>query len=172
MGAGLSHLKCELHAALWASTCSTLATTPLFWWWGVIEEQNLYGEYAAIRAFTDEVPYGDSAFAMAKLSFKDAEGASGIRQAAISSGTNLCAWVFSERLVAKHFEDENDNLAEPAPLDATWKPVSNGTYRVAFCSTETGQPIQQRDFRASDGELSFTIPKFDGDIAIRAWRLP
>lgn len=172
MGGGLSHLRCELHAALWSATCSTLAATPLFWWWGLIEEQGLYGEYVAIRRFTDEVPYGDNAFAMAKLLFKEPEAVSGIHHAAISSGTNLCAWVFSERLTEKYYDDEKSDEAENAQVDITWRPVTNGTYRVAFCSTETGLPVLQRDFRASDGELSFSIPKLDGDVAIRAWLLP
>jgi hypothetical protein len=119
------------------------------------------------------VPYGDNAFAMAKLSFgKAAEGPSGVRHAAISSGTNLCAWVYSERLAAKYFEKEEGDKSEPAPFDVTWAPVTNGTYRVAFCSTETGLPVLQRDFRATTGSLQFTIPPFDGDIAIRATLLP
>lgn len=171
MGGGLSHLRCELHAALWASSCTTLAATPLFWWWGLVEEEGLYPEYTAIRAFTDEVPYDDPALNMTQLVIDGPEGAAKLNSLSMSSGTNLCAWVCSDDLFIKYIAGEN-GASTNAGRNAVWTPVTNGTYRVSFCSTETGRPVLQRDFRASDGSLRFPIPPFVGDIGIRAKLLP
>ncbi len=174
MGAGQSHLKCELHAALWSSACSTLAGTPLFWWWGLVEEQNLYPEFTALRAFTDENTYADPALKPISLAVRDKEesqdnnqGRSGpprIMSIAIASGTNMYAWVYTRDLIAmaRGETDIPDTVAE-----AKWAPVTNGTYRVAFCSTKTGKPVKQQDFRTEHGALNFPIPPFEGDIAIR-----
>ena len=161
MGAGLSHLKCELHAALWASTCSTLATTPLFWWWGLVEEQNLYPEFTAIRTFTDPIAYTDPTLNPVSLTV-NAERET--KSVAIASGTNLYAWVYSNDLVALSRGDED---VEERTGEVVWTPVTNGTYRVAFCSTKTGKPVKQQDFRTAQGALRFPIPPFKGDIAIR-----
>ena len=177
MGAGLSHLKCELHAALWSSACSTLAGAPLFWWWGLVEEQNLYPEFTALRAFTDTVDYRDPALRPVTLAVSETsaearpESAQGrpaqqrLQSIAISSGTNLCAWVYTRDLIALARGDEN--IPETS-AEAVWSPVTNGTYRVAFCSTKTGLPVKQQDFRTAQGALRFPIPPFAGDIAIRA----
>ena len=185
MGAGLSHLKCELHAALWSSTCSTLAATPLFWWWGLVEEQNLYPEYTAIRTFTDNIAYTDPALQPVNLSVTDTtprengdqQGQQqgqpgqqqrrwpGIQSMAISSGTNLCAWVYTPNLIAIARGEED--AIKDTQAEVVWSPVSNGTYRVAFCSTKTGKPVKQQDFRTEQGSLRFPLPPFTGDIAIR-----
>ncbi len=177
MGAGLSHLKCELHAALWSSACSTLAGTPLFWWWGLVEEQNLYPEFTALRAFTDANSYANPDLRPVTLAVSETnpeaktETAQGrpapprLLSIAISSGTNLCAWVYTRDLIALARGDEN--IPETS-AEAVWSPVTNGTYRVAFCSTKTGLPVKQQDFRSEQGALRFPIPPFTGDIAIRA----
>ena len=182
MGAGLSHLKCELHAALWSSACSTLASTPLFWWWGLVEEQNLYPEYTAIRKFTDSISYSDPALMPIQLAVtnttphvnNDQQGQQqgqqqqrarpGIQSIAISSGTNLCAWVYTRDLIALARDDDE---VKDTQAEVVWTPVTNGTYRVAFCSTKTGEPVKQQDFRTEQGSLRFPLPPFKGDIAIR-----
>ena len=186
MGAGLSHLKCELHAALWSSACSTLASTPLFWWWGLVEEQNLYPEYTAIRTFTDAISYADPALKPIQLAITDTtprdndnqqeqqQGPQGqqqqrwrpgIQSIAISSGTNLCAWVYTRDLIALARDDDDE--VKDTQAEIVWTPVTNGTYRVAFCSTKTGKPVKQQDFRTEQGSLRFPLPPFKGDIAIR-----
>ena len=83
---------------------------------------------------------------------------------AISSGTNLYAWVYTRDLVA--IARGSDDVGQCA-ASVSWAPVTNGTYRVAFCSTKTGQPIKQQDFRTENGVLGFQTPPFEGDIAIR-----
>ncbi len=178
MGAGLSHLKCELHAALWSSACSTLAATPLFWWWGLVEEQDLYPEFTAIRAFTDAIAYDDPALRPVRLSVTDTSAPKdrepqgqqrqrwqdGIQSLAISSGTTPSAWIYTHDLIplARGEEDVRETQAE-----VVWKPVTNGTYRVAFCSTKTGLPVRQQDFRTEGGALRIPLPPFKGDIALR-----
>ncbi len=183
MGAGLSHLKCELHAALWSSTCSTLAAPPLFWWWGLVEEQNLYPEFTAIRTFTDPISYADPALRPIALTVTGTNSTEtvesqgqppqngqfqrmrqGLQSVAIANGTNLYAWVYSRDLIALTRGD--DDVADREG-EVVWTPVTNGTYRVAFCSTETGKPVKQQDFRAQQGSLRFPLPSFKGDIAIR-----
>lgn len=169
MGAGLSHLKCELHAALWASACSTLGATPFFWWWGLIEEQNLYGEYTAVKEFSDPITYNDPLLKPIELTVSEipqnpSDDPVHHTSVALANGTNLFAWVYTKDLI---------DISKGLPVKDTnahfvWSPVTNGTYRVAFCSTATGKPFKQQDFRTNNGSLSITVPPFKGDIAIKA----
>lgn len=168
MGAGLSHLKCELHAALWASACSTLAATPFFWWWGLIDEQNLYPEYTAVKNFMDTISYVDPGLSPVQLSVHDipTPSSSEPRQyfsMALSNSTNLYAWIYTKDLIdmAKGGKGIENKAAE-----FIWNSVSNGMYRVAFCSTSTGLPIKQQDYRPVNGQLQVPIPPFTGDIAV------
>ncbi len=84
---------------------------------------------------------------------------------AISSGTNLCAWVYTHHLIAIARGEEDE--IKDTQAEVVWTPVTNGTYRVAYCSTKTGEPVKQQDFRTEQGSLRFPLPPFKGDIAIR-----
>lgn len=161
MGAGLSHLKTELHAAIWSSLCTPLAGTPFFWWWGVIDEQNLYPEYTAAQKFISEPPFRtDPALHSVLLGFSPY--AEHLDQTTMANGTNLFAWIYRKYTPPT-------NTAAQASLTTTWAPVSNGTYRVIFTDTSTGLPFKQQDFRSTGTKVSFPLPEFEKDIAIKAY---
>ena len=60
MAAGREHLMIEQHAALWSGICTPLSGTPMFWWWQVIDENNLYSRYKAVAEFMKDVDPRDT----------------------------------------------------------------------------------------------------------------
>ena len=50
----------NLHNAIWASALSLNAGSAMIWYWdSYIHPGNLYGQFAALRKFTDKVPWAD-----------------------------------------------------------------------------------------------------------------
>ena len=98
MGAGLTHLKKELHAALWSSACTPLGGTPLFWWWQVVEEQNFYPMYTAIAHFTAEIDYRDPQFQPVRLTPSFTGGVAvpegQVGHVAMATPTRMIGWLF------------------------------------------------------------------------------
>lgn len=159
MGAGLTHLKKELHAAIWSSLCTPLAGVPFFWWWGVIDEENLYTEYAAAQSFITEPPLRtDPALLPHSLNLDSTAFA----DISMANGTNLFSWVYRK-------ETFNTQTKAQKAVSASWSPVTNGTYRVIFFNTSTGEQIRQQDFRSANRTLEFPLPEFGSDIAVKAY---
>lgn len=171
MGAGLTHLKKELHAALWSSACTPLGGTPLFWWWQVVEEQNFYPMYTAIAHFTAEIDYRDPQFQPVRLtpSFTDGvavpEGQVG--HVAMATPTRMIGWLF----IRPCFLRQGEPLEKPLEnLTLAWSGCSNAIYRTAFHDTGTGKLLKQQDARPENGTLRISLPPVSRDIAFKVYQ--
>ena len=171
LGAGVSHISAELHAALWSSTCTTLGGAPFLWWWGLIDEHDLYHEFTAIRNFMKDAPYQDPALKPATLALLPDNGKKSIGkskeddktpllQVALSSGTNLIAWIYQPRRLTDRYYGEMATNAVPLERTVEWGPVTNGIYRVVQCDPRTGLPVKIHDYRTI-GDASHE-PRRDG----------
>jgi hypothetical protein len=168
MGAGVGHLKRELHAALWSSVCAPLAGTPLFWWWQVIEEQNLYPMYTSVSRFMADVDRRDPAFLPVRmqLAFDEKtpipeEEADHI---AMATTTQALGWVF----IRPCFLRNGEPLEKPLDnMTLTWTGCSNTVYRTAYYDTLTGTMIKQQDARAENNRLTVHLPPITRDVAFK-----
>lgn len=175
MGAGVSHISIELHAALWSSVCSTLAGTPFLWWWGLIDEQNLYPEFTAVKTFLEGTDHQDPALRPYALVLVNSDPENTrpqtppgrLSRMALASGTNLFAWIYDPHRLAARYYGTTPTNAIPIEATAIWQPVSNGVYRVIQCDTRTGKAVRTQDHRTSDGVLRFPLAPFDSDCAIK-----
>jgi hypothetical protein len=52
-GDTLPHILHQLHLALWGGFFTRFPVSPCFWWFPLVEEQNLYHEYAAVARFAE-----------------------------------------------------------------------------------------------------------------------
>lgn len=180
MAAGLEHLKRELHAALWSSTAIPLAGTPLFWWWQLIEESNLYAEYTAIARFLQGTdPRNPAMKPVAPVLRFEEEGddkaGDRLQVVSMSSGTNAIGWIyvpaaFSQRVMPAGAAD--GGLPTISRLQVVIGGVTNGFYRVDFVDTATGQVCHRADVLATGGRLQLAVPAFTRDIAFRVNRPP
>ncbi|MDD5707607.1 MAG: DUF5060 domain-containing protein [Kiritimatiellae bacterium] len=168
MAAGLTHLKRELHAALWSSMATTLAGAPLFWWWQVVEEQNLYGMYAGLARFMADVDRRDPRLSPVKLTLAMSDGTA-VAPAQVDSVCQASpdlalGWVF----IRPCFAGEGKPMDPPIEnLQFTWQGCSNTLYRVEFWDTETGHAIKRSEIRAVDNRLTAAFPPLSRDMAIK-----
>ena len=176
MAAGLEHLKRELHAALWSSTSIPLAGTPLFWWWQLIEERNLYREYNAIARFQHGVDPRNPAMKPAAPGLHIESGADGsplgdrIQAVGMSSSTNAVGWIYVSAAFGQRVPSGNEEDGSGRAINRLQAVIDNfrdGSYRVDFVDTATGQTSKRAVVRASGGQLILAVPSFARDIAYR-----
>ncbi len=168
MGAGLSHLQRELHAALWSATATPLAGTPLFWWWQVIEEQNLYPMYTAVARYMEQVDRRDPELQPVRmlLAFNEHTpvAPTEVDHLASASPAQALVWVF----IRPCFSQPDGPLEKPLEnLTLTWQGCSNALYRAAFHETTRGTILLQQERRAANQRVTFSIPPIDRDVAVR-----
>lgn len=164
----LMHLENSLHAGLWSSTCIPIAGTPLFWWWGLIEEENYYPEYLALSRFMRGEDRRDPAMLSYTPSLVlDGNSTDRIRACAQKSGTRATAWIYD---TLPYNDPEPGVQPVVSGLVARFDVLSNGTYRVEFWGTAEGQLLSQQTGRVKDGALSIKFPSFSRDIAVKIRR--
>lgn len=168
MSAGLSHLRRELHAALWTSPCSLLAGTPLFWWWQVVEEQGLYEGYSGLARFMEDVDRRDPALAPIRLALAFEGGAQMPAEradhVALASPGQALAWIFVRQAFADAGATDNPPLEN---MTLTWSGCSNIVYRVEFWDTQAGQALRRQDLLAKDNRLTAKLPPLRRDVAVK-----
>ena len=50
----MTHLAAELHTGIWASYMTTLSGVTGYWWWNLVDAENLYPHYKALAAFAKD----------------------------------------------------------------------------------------------------------------------
>jgi hypothetical protein len=175
MAAGMEHLRRELHAALWSATAMPLAGTPLFWWWQLIEERKLYGEYTAIHRFMQGVDLRNPEMRPLTPELRSEPGTAGglagrVAAVGMSSSSNAVGWVyvpaaFGQRVPQENEEDIAGRLV--SRLQVVLYNFREGTFRVDFVDTTTGNSCKRADVRAVNGQLVLSVPSFSRDIAYR-----
>jgi hypothetical protein len=175
MAAGGEHLKRELHAALWSSTAIPLGGTPLFWWWQLIEEHNLYGEYTAVARFLQGIDPRNPAMKPAAPELRLEAGDPGstaerLQVVGMSSRSNAVGWIYDPAAFSQRVPLDGEGKSQGRAINRLQAVIGNfqdGVYRVDFVDTATGQASKRADVRASGGQLVLSVPSFARDIAYR-----
>ena len=169
MAAGLDHLMVEQHAALWAGVCTPMSGTPMFWWWQVIDENNLYPRYKAIHEFMKDLDPRDISSKEVKTKLELADAKTGDAKLlsifdalCTASGSSGRGYIFP-----RQFAGRGDEPPEGKGLKIYVEGIQSGIYRVAFHETETGSQIRKFDVRAEDGYIGIPVPPFRRDIAFK-----
>ncbi|MEI6787275.1 MAG: DUF5060 domain-containing protein [bacterium] len=162
---GLVHLENSLHAALWSSTCIPIAGTPLFWWWGLIEEENFYPEFLAVSRFMKGEDRRDPALVSCSpaLVMPDQPGVSLLSQS-LKSGTRALCWIYDAPAFSTAVYESHPTISN---LVARLDGMSNGLYHVEFWETAGGVLTKSQDTEAKAGSLAIPVPPFSRDIALK-----
>jgi len=169
MAAGLDHLMVEQHAALWAGVCVPLSGTPMFWWWQVIDENNLYSRYTAVRNFMADVDPRDLAAKVVntKLELTSKEEVS---KKTLNRFEAICTTSPAEGrgyIYPKVFGQADADQSEVKGMTLYIEGVQSGIYRIAFYETESGTQTRKFDLRADGNFLAIPVPAFKKDCAFK-----
>lgn len=170
--ASLEQLSIELHAALWTSAATQLAGTPMFWWWQVVEEYNLYPVYAAFARYIAGEDRRDPGLEMSESEIRAAaDGIPAVKCLMYASSERAFGWIYidSDKYGRPGAPDEK-RIASGLKL-VYGKGTDGGLYRIEFWDTYEGKPVSAQDIRISGGTAEAQIPEFKFDIAFKIHRI-
>ena len=166
---GLSHLLACLHAGLWASTATPVAGTPLFWWWGLIEEENLYPEYLAVSRFMKDEDRRDPE----ADSYSPTIASTGVppvraQAVCLKSTSKANGWIYAP----DEFNEQPVLDLQPlAGVSLSINGLTNGNYRIEFWETLRGTIVDTRNLTVTADRFTVPVPPFRRDIAFKLRRL-
>jgi hypothetical protein len=184
----VSHLCAELHTGIWTQFMTNTAGTTGFWWWNVIDREQLYPHYRAISNFArGEDRRGRnyrSSRALVASTFP-AQPKSGrtrpiatelpFRQAfVLSDETTLFAYVFHRELNQTRTSRPAESFSDPSfpetmsshlrlPYDMT-----PGLYVVEYWDTFRGAVIERREVALTGQEDVIPLIAHRVDLALKA----
>ena len=169
MASNYENLTTELHAGIWAGACVPLAGIPMFWWWQVIDENDLYGSYTAVRKFMEGQDLRDPAMKQVPATLSGAD-------AAFAALFNVLCTASPERargyIHPKRFARKGEVAPKVDNLTLMLAGFTVGVYRVEFFETEHGKVLRRFDVRSTpDGQLVISVPTFTSDCAFRLSRM-
>jgi hypothetical protein len=162
---GLIYLDNSLHAALWASACMPIGGTPLFWWWGLIEEEKMYPKYAALSKFLKDEDRRDPTMILNTPQIVVAGRTNVLfSSVTLNNKTNALGWIFFT----------GHSWQEALPLEATAKDLTvrlgnmnEGVFDVSFFDTTSGDCVKETPIKCEGGILNIQPPQFTRDIAFK-----
>jgi hypothetical protein len=153
----------HVHNSLWASALSGCSSTVMFWWWELLDAQNVYPQYRPLAEFLADVPWtsGGVAAVQATLApprlrlvgLKHQQGAHLWLQDREATWWNLVA-------AKKPYESVEGGQLQLEDFPA-------GKYRVLWWDTWRGRPLREEQIVCENRKLQLTLPKVEQDLACK-----
>jgi hypothetical protein len=166
---GVRHLEESLHAAIWAATAIPIGGTPMFWWWQLIDEENLYPEFIAVNKFMAGEDKRDPSLkqCIPNLSFQGDSASIGAQ--CMKNDTRALGWIYNSDAYG------NDAPVAPQPIANLILGIDEmkpGKCTVEFWDTRDGGCISREDITATQGTIAVSVPPFAHDIAFKIKSVP
>ncbi len=162
--ADVPHLKDALHVALWASTAIPLAGSPMFWWWGLVEEENFYPEFSAVSRFMKGEDRRDRSLKNRKAFVVQGEGSTvPVSVETLRNSRRCYGWIY----VSRNYEKEHSPIEEGMLIVSK---MDNGEVEIEFWDTTEGTVLATKNAIVENGCLKVTVPTFRRDIAFKIKR--
>jgi hypothetical protein len=181
---GYKHVDLTLHAGLWTSTCIPVGGTPMFWWWMIIEEAQLYPRYAAVSRFMKDSDLRDPAARLFTTPYTPPNiaaigspdwTANIVKRDGVTSNadwriecfgtpTRAQGWIYN----MTGFETLDPATSPPDnTLTLRLTGMHNAAYEIEFWDTLQGKPIQTARETARGKVLIVPMPPIVRDVAFK-----
>ena len=156
-----------IHRILWASHMMPYAGAAATWWWVLIDRWDLYPHYRALSAFARGEDRRGKGYQPAPAHVGDALGRRTLQILALRNDARAFCWVydpvgFSPRAGWQKREATGAVVRIPD--------FSSGQYTVEIWDTYRGEILDTAEVQALEGDLSFSLPPFQDDIAVKIRR--
>lgn len=153
-------LQKELHLAIWASFFLKMPAAASFWWYGYVDEADLYEEYRHLARYTKDT----NRRGMEDFSFR--LPGSPITVFGLKDADQVYLWAFDEGYYFKN--NENTSPKQRENLTIKLSDLAPGTWSVEIHSTENMPPFNHINITVDDtGTAELTLQQFRGDATLK-----
>ena len=161
MGDTLGTLKKQFHLSLWKGFFGEHAFAPMFWWFEIVEEQNLYTEYAAFAAVTEGVDRRE----MKRSGHRTADGQALLD--ILNSNDTILVWGWDQSYYYSRDENNRGPLIDDISIKIGGLVPDNYTIEIWDCYNDT--PLEKRRLKVhrTDQKFNVQIPPFRRNFALK-----
>ncbi len=162
---GVRHVTDAFFAAIWSSTAIPLGGAPLFWWWHMVEEEGLFGVYAAVARFMEGEDRRDPELRPAAAEARRGGDVSDDPAVvAMASPSRALGWIYR----TEGFDDiDPDGPATCVDAEIALSGLKDGAYEVEFWNTQVGERAHTQKAQSAGGTLRVRVPPFARDLAFK-----
>jgi hypothetical protein len=157
----MGNLIKQAHLGIWTGFFHEGPAAPMFWWFALVDEKDLYGFYDALNAYTA----GENRRGLTS-SYQEAPEL-GLAVNEMRDKTRLYIWAFD---TAYYFSEE-ENLTPRQIDNAVLKrpALAPGEYEMELWDCVQGRLLETRGLTVKQGqaEMSLALPTFTRDIALK-----
>lgn len=180
-GVGNSHLELRynLHAGLWTSAVMPFCGAALFWWWPYVQEKNEYPQYESVIRFRQGQDDRGKNWQLTRILTENAEPTDDappptdplrrVRAVGMQNDQAARLWVY-DPWIYQGGTHRQAATPVPRPLPATRLRIPAmraGAYRVVLWDCWEGREASRETVQHTGGDLFYTVPPFQRDMALR-----
>jgi len=156
----------RLQAGLWLAFAMPFAGNAMPWWWDTFVDKNkLYHHWVALTRFAQGLDRRGKDYELVVSQVQQGDGTAAASLVGIVAPTQAVMFVFDDaRILRPEHADRPLLLAERR---VRLHGMLGGAFRVAVWDTIAGKPVSDTIATASEGTLSFVLPKSDHSLAVR-----
>ncbi|MCM8768662.1 MAG: DUF5060 domain-containing protein [Candidatus Omnitrophica bacterium] len=151
----------DLHTGLWANAMNPLAGTPLFWWWNLVHQDDLYFHYRALAAFLSGEDYRQGNLQIRKVMLAKGHPAAGV--CCLAGDDVGFLWIYNFSSALRLVEEKTVIQG----LDLTIPGLKPGRYSVEWWDTWKGNIFKLEESTSVETGLTLTVPPFADDLAAK-----
>jgi len=153
-----------IHGGLWMSYLLPLPGAACPWWWVLIDQKDLYSDFAGLAAFAKGEDRRGMNFRSAGLVVKDLGTGRQLIARCLKNETRAFCWVYNSIAFSSQASWTEQ---KPAGASVTVPGLKEGSYTVEVWDTRRGAVLSSQSTAAQRGAVTFELPPFSQDIACK-----
>jgi len=157
----MTNLMKQVPIGIWTGFFNEMGIVPMYWWFALIEDKNLYGNYVALSNYGANEDRRDM-----QLTTGDVPGVP-LSSSILKNDNRILAWIFDKEYYFNSTENIKPAVRTKAVLEI--QDVAPGEYTVEFWDSINGKITGTQKVTAADRKMSITLPDFQMHTAIKAF---
>lgn len=165
--APVDYLISDVHCGMWSTWLTEGAGTPLFWWYDVVDVNNLYPYYKAFAAYAKGEDRRGLNGLTAPLTITSSTSGAVVGYS-YRWPTGAYAWVYNDAAM-RSMPPEGERPSHEG-IEAVIPDLTPGKYRVEYWNCYTGKIDKSEDVELKGRALRLAFPTFVNDMAVKVKR--
>jgi len=158
----------SIHRALWCSYMMPYAGAAAPWWWELIERRDLYSHFRALSAFGRGEDRRGKGYESGKALVSDPSGQRSLKILTLKNAERAFCWLYDP---VRFSTRANWQPPQRSEARVSIPDLDEGRYRVEVWDTYKGEIIGELEAETVRGSVSFTVPPFESDVALKVRKL-